>query len=485
MLEQFYFSEQFQDAVLANLLRNASKFSTLVHLLKPQYFWGTHATKLCAIVLDYHAEHGHLPSFQILEDYVRQHYGREAEDLAAECITYVKKIASINTRDWKYVKERFVFFCRERALTQAIAESSAQIQSGKWPDGGFAPLFDKAMRIGQDIEEIGFRLYEDFDLVINKLTAEQSGVLTGYPLLDTVWHNKGWGPGWLVTILAPPKGFKSTWAINLAVNMTSKTLGREAVNVHYYACEISAELALARAYCRIGKQSMEVLYKQTELFRNAGRHGLEKHWKNGGKMLAKTFPSKGATIADIRAHALSAIEAYGWTPRVIFIDHAETIRAPKMGKDASDWRSQAEIYTQARALAYELECTVVMPDRCNKDTVNRDVPNVTSFQGSFEKAGIVDVAIGLCQTEIEYTHGEMRYFVFVNRHGPQYAYFRGKVNQPHMHMSLDSEIDFELERTKYEAEEAEHRTRGRSGRAKNDRRGKEHKLLVEGNDDEK
>ena len=123
----------------------------------------------------------------------------------------------------------------------------------------------------------------------------------------------------------------------------------------------------------------------------------------------------------------------------------------------TDWRSQAEIYTQARALADELQCTVVLPDRCNKDTVGKDTPDMTSFQGSFEKAGIVDVSIGICQTDVERLKSDIRYFIFINRHGRQYDYFRGKVNQDHMTMSIEHEMDFEMERNRAEANEKDRR----------------------------
>jgi len=464
MADHFYFSETFQDSILACLMRCPSKFIALAHILKPSYFWGVNSTKICEIILDFHAEHKRFPDFGIIEDYVRDHYGRDSQDLADEAIAYVKKLAKANVRNADYIKSKFIFFCRERALIKAIQDSAEQIRSGKWPESGFAVTFDQAMRVGRDMEQMGFRMYEDADKVVDMVTAETYGVKTGYALLDKIWHN-GWGRGWLVTPIAPPKGRKSTWCINLALNMTSSRLGKNAVNVHYYACELSAELALARAYCRVAKQSMKTLYRDTELFRAAMHDGLEKTWKDGGKLLAKTFPSKMASIADIRAHALMAIEALDWHPQVIFIDHAETIRAPKVTKDMSDWRSQAEVYTQARALASELDCVVVMPDRCNKETVGQDVPNITSFQGSFEKAGIVDVAIGLCQTEIEYVKNQMRYFVFVNRHGPQFDYFRGTVNRETMAMSIDHPLDFEMERKKFE-DEKDRRRQDRRARGK-------------------
>jgi hypothetical protein len=83
-----------------------------------------------------------------------------------------------------------------------------------------------------------------------------------------------------------------------------------------------------------------------------------------------------------------------------------------------------------------------MPDRCNRETVGKAVPNMSSFQGAFEKAGAVDVAIGLCATEAEHLQGRMRYFVFLNRHGPQLLHFEGRVDAECMRMTIDKQIEY-------------------------------------------
>jgi hypothetical protein len=65
-----------------------------------------------------------------------------------------------------------------------------------------------------------------------------------------------------------------------------------------------------------------------------------------------------------------------------------------------------------------------------------------SFQGAFEKAGIVDAAIGLCATDEEYKHDRVRYFVFLNRHGEAYKHYDGTVDPQRMKMTVGQEIDY-------------------------------------------
>jgi len=68
---------------------------------------------------------------------------------------------------------------------------------------------------------------------------------------------------------------------------------------------------------------------------------------------------------------------------------------------------------------------------------------MSSFQGSFEKAGIVDVAIGLCATEAEHKQNTIRYFIFLNRYGAQYLHYTGKIDPKLSRMTLEREIDYD------------------------------------------
>jgi hypothetical protein len=132
-------------------------------------------------------------------------------------------------------------------------------------------------------------------------------------------------------------------------------------------------------------------------------------------------------------------------PKAIIIDYAETVRPDSVDKKAPDWRQQADIYTQARAIGSELGCCIIMPDRCTRETVGKQVPSMKSFQGSFEKAGIVDAAIGLCSTDREYHQNRIRYFVFLNRHGEAYKHYDGSVDPSRMRMTVENEIEYRPE----------------------------------------
>ena len=245
----------------------------------------------------------------------------------------------------------------------------------------------------------------------------------------------------------------TAFAINLALNIA----GRQDVDVLYYACEITQNLAALRAITNLTNLTQDQLTENMEKgVLIAGKAVKKKLW---GNVWFKGYPAKSTSISEIKMHAKQVIGLYGLRPKAIVIDYAETVRPDSVDKKAPDWRQQADIYTQARALGAEFGACVILPDRCNKETVGHSVPSMKSFQGSFEKAGIVDAAIGICATDDEYKNDRIRYFVFLNRHGDAYKHYDGSVDPERMKMTVGTEIKYNPDD---EDEDAKPRKRSRT-----------------------
>jgi replicative DNA helicase len=437
MTTQYQSSEEFQEVVLACLVRHPNEFTVYAAVLKSSYFTGVQATMVARCLLDYHRDRARFPSFVVLRELaVSAAKGISDNVQQAELISdFVSKLEGHDTGDWSYVRDHIVKFAKEQSVVSAMREAIALLKEGKIPADGFSSMFAKAMEVGTNVEDLGYILHQDSDKVVDKVSNEEYGISTGYPLWDKVWRN-GWGPGWLVVPLAPPKRYKTAMSINLALNMVGPAI---AENVFYYSCEISQELAMMRALSNIARQPFEAAVDSPERFKETVRNAMAT--RVAAHCLFKAFASKSSTVADIRAHAHAAINQLGIKPRVIVIDYAETVKPSD--KSDQEYRQQSSIYTEARALGTELGCTVIMPDRCNRETVSKSVPNFTSFQGAFEKAGIVDIAIGLCSTEQENQGNTLRMFTFLNRHGPPFQHVRGRVDPQTWKIELVEEIPYD------------------------------------------
>jgi len=456
--ETYNFTNEFQNAVIACVIRYPDEFWSFGDIMRPQYFNGVDAAETAFALQDYIEEFGKYPNFSVLMNWVYQKFERSNQDKASQLVDYVMMLSELDTADWQGIRKLMTKFATERSLFAALRKIHAASMEGKSNEVDPVKEVEEALLVGKDIRKLGVSLVDDYERVIDKATKVTYGVATGYNPFDEIWKY-GWGPGWLIVPLAPPKSYKTTFCINLALNMAGSKVGQDVI---YYACEIDEELAMMRALFNLsGVHADKVFEDGVEKFKLAAREGIQT--RITGNLWFKSFPSKTASIFEIEQHAKYLCQQKGLKPKAIIVDYAETVRPTLVGKNVPDSRQQADIYIAARAMGAKLGACVIMPDRCNRETVGRAVPSMTSFQGSFEKAGVVDVAIGICFTDQERLQNRVRYFIFLNRHGKQLVQFEGKVDPELMRMTVDQKIEYAPE------EEIEPSSRRRnSKKAKND-----------------
>ena len=433
--EQFNFTNEFQDALLACLIRHPEEFFAFGEVIKPAYFNGPAAAELVFRLLEYKKKYGSYPNFDTLGNFAFHKAAKVSVDHGKETLDYVEKLSRIDTSDKVAILDLSMDFVKERAVYDGLKRIHAAWTEGKACDVNPVQLMEEAVAVGNNMMDMGLSLCHDSNKILDDVFNRSYGIRTGYAAFDNMWKF-GWAPGWLIVPLAPPKRFKTAFAINLAINIAAT----QDVDVLYYACEIQQELAALRAITNITGWTQEQLSENLERGKIVAKRQI--HRKLLGNIFFKGFPAKSTAISEIKAHAKTIIKQRQLLPRAIVIDYAETVRPDSVDKKAPDWRQQSDIYTQARALGAELGCCVIMPDRCNAETVGKSVPSMKSFQGSFEKAGIVDIAIGLCATDDEIKHSRMRYFVFLNRHGDGMKHFDGKLDAERMQLTVDGELDY-------------------------------------------
>lgn len=435
-MQKYNFSQDFQDAILACLIKYPKDFYAFGEIIKPSYFTGSAAVEVAHRLIEYREKYGKYPNFTTLGNYTFTKLERSSSEAATETLEYVKKLATTDTSDKKAILDLSIRFAKERAIYAGVRKIHTAQMEGKMDKMDPVEIMQTAMAVGTNYDDLGLSLYHHSDRILDMVGNREYGVRTGFGLFDKLWKF-GWAPGWLIVLLAPPKRFKTCTAINLALSIACF----QDADVLYYACEISQELAAFRALTCLTGWTQDEFFETKEKGKMVAKEKMRE--KLFGTIWFKGYPSKSTTISEIKAHARQVISIYDLKPRAIVIDYAETVRPSAVDKTASDWRQQADIYTQARAMGAELGCCVIMPDRCNRETVGKKVPNMKSFQGAFEKAGIVDIAIGLCATDAEYKQDRLRYFVFLNRHGEAYKHYSGKVDPARMQITVDEEIVYD------------------------------------------
>jgi hypothetical protein len=453
--DTFNFDPEYENLVIASYIAAPDKFVVRGELLKSNYFSSVVSSLTMECLTEYNQKYGCAPSWEVMNQLMEDKYVSVDQD-PKPVREYLKKLRALDTNHTDFVVDRLVHFCKQRAIIAAVKKVARDLRDGNQVDGSVISLFEDATSIGENLSEMGYIFHHAVDSVIDKVLSPSFGVRTGLPQLDNIWKT-GWAPGWLITLLAPPKRYKTTVAMNIALSIVGPAVGEDVI---YYACEISEEQAVLKGFYNITGVTEDSMFESPDRFKENVREAMKN--KIAGNLVIKHFPIGTATVGGtLRAHTRMLMKQLGIRPKLIVIDYADTVNPVAKGGDDKAYILQANVYKEAIAMGKEANCAVLMPDRLTAEAAEQKVPVKRVFQGAFAKGGIVDAALVLCQTPTEYQKNILRTFVFINRHGPAFQYFQGTVDPAINRVNLGDAIEYNPD----EAEEA--KAEGRQRRTSN------------------
>jgi hypothetical protein len=223
MFEKYTFDGRFQDLLLACLIKHPDRFIANAGTLNSAYFTGVERVSTARALFAYFNKNGRFPSEATVGQIVYNAILRTTEEKSEdEIMAYVKKLLEHDTSEVNVAVDEVVTFARERAIYVAIQNALTYHTTGETPPGGYCKLFEDALRVGMNTADLGYWLAKeggDTAKIIAQVTSRTYGTSTGFSDLNRVWPF-GWGPGWLIAILAPPKRYKTAFCINLAMNLS-------------------------------------------------------------------------------------------------------------------------------------------------------------------------------------------------------------------------------------------------------------------------
>jgi hypothetical protein len=134
--ETFNFSQDFQDLILACVLRRA-EFREYASVLSYKYFSGVVSTKLARKIFKYHKEYAAFPGKEEVIQMAVENAKGDGEP-PEKAVAYVERLFKMKTGGWKDVHKKVITFCRERAVLAAITTSIEFFKKGEEPPGGYS-----------------------------------------------------------------------------------------------------------------------------------------------------------------------------------------------------------------------------------------------------------------------------------------------------------------------------------------------------------
>jgi replicative DNA helicase len=387
------FSKDFQDKVLGCLFRVSEFAAVATQHLRPKYFDGAINQNISKLIIDHYKRFGCCMSSTAYMTEIKTKFKSDEK----EAIQYVRRygeLVSGEITDYKYVLENLIDWVKRQQWKRFIEDAAKKhLADDKTPD--FKKMEAAANKIININSICDSKPYDYFDMRnavarAKKRTADLEksiGIRTGIPELDIKLYGRGFMPGELYLVLAPPKRGKT-----MALLWFANAAARRGHNVVYFTCEVSTHICASR---------LDALNSGMEFY------DLPRHAKYVATEVTKKIPKKGQLkIFEYPTKSLSPVMAEerindliktdGFIPDIILIDYLDLLR-PTARSD-NPYIDQGHIAEDLRGIAGKFNCPMVTASQINRGGSSKEVTGGSDVAGSYDKIAIADQIITLSAT---------------------------------------------------------------------------------------
>lgn len=407
------------------------EFLSVVSLLLPEYCFTSEVsadiyTVASGFFRQFNAAIGEEAIFIELDTYLEQ---KKKQDKAPHYGEYLNQILDLKEPSVDYIIHSLSEFIKKREFERGAIRFAELVSKEKYTQA--RTLMHEVLKAGVEKENVGLRYFDNFDNIPKRAEVDTYLMKTGVPDLDTILG--GFNRRQFICIMGGPKGKKSWALIHFGI-----TGLRQGLNVLHVTHELSDEETEARYDQGVGAltaRASEETYVPVFGFNEVTKKyeldepirpnikGLRriqtvrsKLQRFGGNLIIKKFPMGSCSTADLDRY-LSYLETYErFIPDVVINDYADV-----MAMDGTkETRHQInECYIWHKKLADSKRCIVFTASQVRREAIKKQRITGADFAEDIRKFANVDIALALCQTDIQKKYQEMLLYIIANRTGPQ------------------------------------------------------------------
>jgi replicative DNA helicase len=133
-----------------------------------------------------------------------------------------------------------------------------------------------------------------------------------------------------------------------------------------------------------------------------------------GRLKIKEFPTKRATVNQVRAYLQQLNNYESFTPDVIIIDYLELLATDAQ---TPEYQAQERLAQELRGMAIESKCLVWTATQTNREGKKVNLITDTELADSYGKTRVCDLVLSINQNEEEFDKGKSRVYVIKSRNG--------------------------------------------------------------------
>ncbi len=404
------FLPEFESAVLACLVQDQKFIREALSVLRPEYFVDAMHGSACKVISAAYIKTKQAPSrpgflSALVEEERRRAKGVKQKDedalILAPCRALVDRCYE-QLGEMADVKERFLDFCKQREMENALLEQYQKIEKGESNAGQVAEVIRRTHQRLTSQSQGGGNFFADVaNGALESEIQEMQGKVftTGFPKLD-IKMGGGVSPGTLTTWIAGPKGGKSTIMLNQAFYNMAR--GKSIV---HFTCEISEKKTKKRYASRISEIDYNKIHLQPKLMIDK----CAEFWdRTKSSLIVKGYPASTASCDNFRSYLYWLESDQGIKPDLVIIDYGdEVVPIERKGEVRHDL---GQVYKEMRVLAEEFQLPVITASQGNRESLSKMVIRMQDIAESIQKCAVSDHILSVCMSEDEKMKGEGRLF---------------------------------------------------------------------------
>jgi len=406
--DEYNFDIEVQEDILRLMAQDNDFISAASHWVKPEYFTDDTLRKTASFLLSFHEKYQMAPTLgQSKTELMRQSELANSnwDEFRKRLDSFYKGISQ--NRD--YTIDVVSHFAQAQAWKAATLEALPFIKKGDFDKVN--ELWAKASGVGGVMDAGGYWFFETVDERIRRRgdaeDVESDVIPTGILELDDCFRLKGIGRGEIGLVLAPTNGGKS-----IALGQFGRRAIWEGYNVALLSFEMSEHKMADRMDAGFTFTKMKDLVNNQEaLLKSLKKMAIrfkEKLWIN-------RYPTKGASLSDIKRNLEGLRKRKGWIPDLIILDYAAIVK-PNRPREKKHLELQ-EILEDFRGLCVETNAGGWTAAQANREGAEAAIVRGTHVAGSWDSLGICDYILTVNATEEQMKNNVIRLFLEKNRDG--------------------------------------------------------------------
>lgn len=409
MATKFKFHREFQIKVLA-LMHQDYDFVIMVHsMIDPDYFSDDILAWFFCCMRDYYLDYQMRADADVVKNELLKAAQRK-QIKSSDVPEYLKvyKLLGQKITDRKYIVDEVSIFCKHQAIAAAILEGPDLLAQGKFEE--IESRIRDAVQVGAGAFDLGEQYFVGWPERLRRRSQQivLATMPTGITPLDTVIGG-GLKAKQLGMWMAPTNRGKS-----VALGHCGKRAVVVGKRVVHYTLEMASDEVSSRYDSSFSRIPMrDLMDKEYRLAQKLDKFGIV--W--GNSLIIKEYPTKTASVSDIRAHLIQCA-SIGFEPDLVIVDYLDLLKPPRYYKEKRDELSATcEVL---RGLAGEVVVPIWSATQANRSAISMETHTEEQMSEDIGKANISDIIVTINQTKEEVDDEIMRLFVAKNRNGPRY-----------------------------------------------------------------